>query len=55
MEPISQTFANELTNLVQKYYETEISNAEVVGVLHLMVSQLELKIHLKAFDQEKPY
>ena len=47
-KPISQVFADELRDLVVKYFDSGLSNAEAVGVLSMYLFDFMYKVRKDA-------
>lgn len=55
VKPIGQQFADDLTELVQKYQDTELTNAECIGSMHMYIFMLQSKINKKQENDGRPY
>lgn len=55
VKPISQQFSDDLTQLVEGYRGTELTNAECVGALSMYLFMLQSKINKKTESDGRPY
>ena len=54
-KPISQMFADELDKLVEKYYDSGITNAEAIGVLEMTKHDILMGVRDGEERNQRPF
>jgi len=55
VKPVAQSFADELMELVSKYKDSGLTNAECIGALAMYQFQIQYKIQKKGERNDRPY
>ena len=54
-KPVSQMFSDELKQLLTKYNDSGLENAQALGVMHMAIFNLEFEIREQIVNNERPY
>lgn len=54
-KPVSQIFADELSDLINKYHSSGIENSQVIGTLHMAIFNLEADARDVIINRERGY
>jgi len=54
-KPVEQMFADDLQKLVKEYHDSGLTNAGLIGVLHMTTSSMEFEINEANYQKGKPF